>query len=77
MIWPTFEDETGTPLARGARVPAHGIASMTILDPRMRGEVHQRRVAVGVHGFLVEGPRRVAEAEVIEIPALMTNPTDE
>jgi hypothetical protein len=74
VIWPTFEDEGGTPLEHGARIPKQGLASMTIVDPKMRGEVHRNRIAVGIRGFMVEGSRRVVEAEVTEVLGLMRNP---
>jgi hypothetical protein len=74
MIWPSFEDGAGRSLKRGTRVSGQGFASMTIVDPQMRAEVHRGRIVVGLRGFMVEGSRRVAEAEVVEILALMTNP---
>lgn len=74
MIWPFFEDEEGNFLPEDeTSVSQKGIASMRILNPKMR-PYHQQRIKVGVKGFFVEGPRKVAECEVIEVLGLFTNP---
>jgi hypothetical protein len=66
MIWPRFEDGSGAWFPDGAEVPNSGTAAMVIVDPSMKS-LHEGRIAVGVRGFFVEGGKRVAEAEVIEV----------
>lgn len=74
MIWPEFEDENGKVIIENDHeVPAQGTAKMWILDPSMR-DFHRETISVGLEGFFMEGPRRVAECEVIEIVGLMDNP---
>lgn len=70
MIWPEFVDPSGTVLPEGP-VPMEGTAQMFILDDSLR-HLHQQRLSVGRRGFIVEGSRRVAECEVVEIGAVST-----
>lgn len=65
MIWPEFLDPAGQVLPAG-EVPAEGTAQMFIVN-RERISFHQSRVRVGVHGFFMEGARKVAECEVTAI----------
>lgn len=46
---------------------------MWVLFPAMRREVHMQRIAVGTKGFFMEGPRRVAAVEAIEVNGLFEN----
>lgn len=65
MIWPEFLDAAGQVLPAG-EVPAEGTAQMFIVN-RERISFHQSRVRVGVHGFFMEGARKVAKCEVTAI----------
>lgn len=74
-IHPEFEDENGNViLVRDSPVPLEGTARMWILFPEMRKLVHSARIKPGIIGYFMEGPRKVAIAEVIEIVGLHTNP---
>jgi hypothetical protein len=46
-----------------------GIADMFIVAPD-RVSIHRKRISLGTKGFFVEGPRRVAECEVIALGSL-------
>ena len=73
MIWPEFEDESGHLVRPERPVLAKGIARMRIVNPAQRG-YHQKRIKVGVIGYLMEGSRKVAECEVTEVIDLLANP---
>lgn len=74
MIWPEFEDEHGSIITeKNNPVPATGIARMWILVPEMRN-YHKDKIHIGLKGYFMEGERKVAECEVIEINGLLTNP---
>lgn len=74
MIWPEFEDEQGNILTdTEVIVKTTGTAKMWVIVPEMR-LVHQDRIKVGLKGYFMEGSRRVAECEVIEMVGLNTNP---
>lgn len=76
MIWPEFENEIGELLLNDAvSVPMSGTAKMWILDPEMR-IYHKGKIQVGLKGYYMEGSKRVAECEVIEILDLLINPTE-
>jgi len=47
---------------------------MWIANPTWRN-YHKEKIKIGLKAFFMEGPRKVAECEVIEINGLMTNPT--
>ena len=66
MINPEFEDVNGKILPLGEHVLVQGTASMYILSPQMRKEVHQNRIQLGAKGFFMEGQRKVAEATVVK-----------
>jgi hypothetical protein len=75
MIWPEFEDEQGHVLLDQERhVPSTGTARMWIASPKTR-IIHCSRMKPGTKGYFMEGQRRVAEAEIIEIVGLHTNET--
>jgi hypothetical protein len=73
MIWPEFEKTAGVPLTHEVEVDTEGTAAMWIVDPQRR-VYHRDKISVGLRGWFMEGPRRVAECEVIEVLGLLTNP---
>jgi hypothetical protein len=74
-IHPEFEDENGNVILDKTKpVPIEGTARMWILFPEMRKLVHTNRIMLGITGYFMEGSRKVAEAEVIEILGLHSNP---
>jgi hypothetical protein len=74
MIWPEFLEANGQLLPDGSLAEPEGLAQMCILDDAMRQKVHRSRIQVGVKGYLCEGNQKVAEAEVIRIIGLHSNP---
>lgn len=77
MIWPEFEDEQENVITdTEARVKPIGTARMWVIVPKMR-KMHRDRINVGLKGYFMEGSRRVAECEVIEMLGLNSNPSDE
>jgi hypothetical protein len=74
MIHPEFMLPDGSVFPEGSPVAMTGLATMWILIPEMRAEIHRQRIRLGVRGFFMEGSRRVAEAEVTRIIGLHTNP---
>lgn len=66
MIHPFFENQFGELISREAYAYEKGIARMHILMPEMK-PLHQKRMKIGTKGFFMEGPHKVAEAEIIEI----------
>jgi len=73
MIWPEFEDDKGEIILDNTiSVPAVGYARMWIINPERR-PYHQVRIAVGMKGYFMEGSRRTAECDVVEIVGLKTN----
>ncbi|MCQ6564131.1 hypothetical protein [Paenibacillus mendelii] len=73
-IHPEFEDEQGNVILNdGTPVPIEGTARMWILFPEMRKKIHLNRIKVGVIGYFMEGPKKVAKAEVIEVLGLHKN----
>lgn len=74
MIWPEFEDENGEIILEDKPVPIEGTALMWILLPERR-PFHYDKVRVGLKGYMMEGPHKTAECEVIEIIGLLNNPT--
>ena len=73
MIYPEFLDEHHQPLDKDAPVPLVGTATMWILAPEMRIEVHQSRITDGVRGYLMEGARKIGEVQVVKVVGLHTN----
>lgn len=76
MIHPEFLNDTGELAPKDEPVAWKGRATMWILIPEMRKEVHQKRIKEGVRGFFMEGNKVVAEALVTRIIGLHTNPTN-
>jgi hypothetical protein len=74
MIWPEFENENGEIIFQSdILVPNEGIARMWIVNSQWRA-YHKEKIKIGLKGFFMEGQRKVAECEVIEIIGLLTNP---
>ncbi|WP_227871847.1 hypothetical protein [Paenibacillus bovis] len=73
MIHPEFEDEHGQVIGREEHVPACGTALVWIVIPERRQDIHRHRIHTGTRGYMMEGPHRTAEVEVIEILGLFTN----
>lgn len=71
MIWPEFEDRSGKLIKTGA-VLNEGIARMWIYSNELR-PYHQERLKLGTIGYFMEGSRRTAKCEVINIVGLFTN----
>ena len=65
MIWPLFEDDHGKLIDSGP-VLKEGIARMKIVNDKMI-EYHIERLKVGVKGYFMEGLRKTADCEVIEL----------
>ena len=75
-IWPEFEDEYGEVITEIERpIPLVGTARMWVVRPQMR-EHHCGKIQPGLKAYFMEGPRKVAECEIIEILGLQTNPTE-
>jgi hypothetical protein len=67
MIWPEFLDkEDNIILDKSLRVPTSGKAKMWILNEANQ-DLHRKRLKIGLKGYFVEGPHKVAECEVIQI----------
>ncbi len=76
MVHPEFTAEDGSVRPEGLPVPWSGTATMWVLVPEMRGQVHQHRIREGVRAFFMEGSHRVAEAFVTRVLALHSNPVE-
>ena len=75
MIWPEFEDSFGAVILEdNSSVAENGIARMWVIVPQSR-IYHKEKIKIGLIGYFMEGWRKVAECEVIEIVGLGTNPT--
>jgi len=68
-IWPEFLGPAGHVIPEDERVPAEGLADMFILNDDLRPE-HRLRIRAGTKGFFVEGARRTAACEVVEVLSL-------
>jgi len=67
MIWPEFLDnENNIILDKSIRVATIGKAKMWIIN-EINQELHRERIKIGLKGFFMEGPHKVAECEVIQI----------
>lgn len=69
MIWPEFEDENQELVEEGV-VPETGTALMWILSPDWR-DYHREKIQMGTVGYFMEGIRKVAVCEVIELVGLV------
>jgi hypothetical protein len=73
MIWPEFEDADGRVISDNTKpVDRSGTAKMWVAVSKSRA-YHIGKIEVGVRGYFMEGPNRVAECTVIEILRLATN----
>jgi len=68
MIWPEFVDSAGSVLPEG-EILLEGDALMFVVDPDLI-PYHKQRIAVGVRGFFMEGPHKVAACEVVAVLGL-------
>lgn len=76
MIWPEFINEHGEVILDNEKsVPASGIAQTWVIAPERR-PYHLDKIEVGLIGYFMEGPTRVAVCEVIEVLDLSINPID-
>ncbi|MFH6997895.1 hypothetical protein ACHRVZ_08175 [Flavobacterium sp. FlaQc-57] len=67
MIWPEFLDnENNIILDKSIRVSTSGKAKMWVIN-EINQEFHRERIKVGLKGFFMEGPHKVAECKVIQI----------
>jgi len=74
MIWPEFLNESNEIIRENNRpVQEKGKANMWIVNDEMR-EYHKNRIKIGMKGYLMEGAKKVAECEVVEIESLFENP---
>ena len=67
MIWPEFLDPDGTAYPPDQPIPTEGIASMWVIRESRRN-FHLARVDIGIRGYCMEGPKRVASAEIVPAP---------
>ena len=65
MIWPLFEDENGKLIDSGV-VLKEGVARMKIVNDKMI-EYHSTKLKIGIKGYFMEGLRKTAYCEVIEL----------
>lgn len=72
-IWPEFLAVDGSVFPQDTPVPITGRATMWIVSPEMRRQVHCSRIQLDVKGYFMEGGRRVAEAVVTEVIGLHSN----
>jgi len=67
MIWPEFLDnENNVILDKSAHISTFGKAKMWIVSEGNQ-ELHKSRIKIGQKGYFMEGPRKVAQCEVVEI----------
>jgi hypothetical protein len=74
MIWPEFENENGEVILDSSLpINSAGTARMLIINAETRS-YHLGKITTGMTGYFMEGNRRVAKCEVIEILDLHINP---
>lgn len=73
MIWPEFLALDGSVFPQDTPIPMSGMATMWIVSPEIRRQIHCSRIQLGVKGYFMEGGRRVAEAIVTEVIDLYSN----
>jgi len=77
VIHPEFEDPNGNIILDTTNpVPRTGKARMWILFDESRVR-HRSTLKVGMKGYFMEGPNKVAEADIVEIVGLYSNPVNE
>jgi hypothetical protein len=71
IIWPEFEDIDGEVIIQNnGPVDENGTARMWIITPEFRS-YHRDKIKIGTIGYFMEGSKRVAECEVIELLGLL------
>jgi hypothetical protein len=76
MIWPEFENTDGKIVFEVDKpINSTGTARMWIVSSKMR-QYHRNKIKPGLIGYMVEGSRKVAECEVIELVGLNSNPIE-
>ena len=65
VIWPEFEDLNGKVILEGA-IPLEGTARMYIIFSESQ-PYHQSRLKIGVKGYIMSGPVKKGQAEIIEV----------
>lgn len=65
MIWPMFEDSQRDLVEPGIIIE-DGIARMSIVNAGMVN-YHRNKIIIGTKGYFMEGLRKIADCEVIEI----------
>jgi hypothetical protein len=71
MIWPEFENMAGEVIIQNnGPVDENGTARMWIIAPEIRS-YHCDKIKIGIIGYFMEGSKKVAECEVIELLGLL------
>jgi len=65
MIWPGFENSSGELISDGQALE-EGIARMKIVNEKML-TYHKSKIVVGLKVHFMEGHRKVADCEVVEL----------
>lgn len=73
MIHPEFLNSNYEPIQEGISVPIEGEASMWIVVPEMRDEVHREKLQIGTKGYFMCGSRKLGEVTVTKIVGLHEN----
>lgn len=67
VIWPEFLDnENNIILDKSIRVATSGKAKMWIVNG-INQDLHRQKIKIGLKGFFMEGPHKVAECKVIQV----------
>ena len=76
MIWTEFENKN-LEIVNESDIPINrtGTAQMWIMVPERR-DYHVDKIKVGLKGCFMEGSRKVADCEVVELIGLKTNPRE-
>ena len=69
-VWPEFEDDCRNPIPEGSPIPSTGFASMWVVSPMMRVDVHRQKARLGRKAYFMAGGTRFARAEIIELIGL-------
>lgn len=68
MIWPEFEDDKGELIRDlNINVNSRGYARMWIVDSKLKQSIHKDVLKIGIKAFFMEGNKKVADLEVIEV----------
>lgn len=67
VIWPEFLDnENNIILDKSIRVATSDKAKMWIVNG-INQDLHRQKIKIGLKGFFMEGPHKVAECKVIQV----------